>query len=100
MKIRLENFNKNIQNFIRDCGYQPISRTEKGELNCVRSLVGRDYPRFHCYIKQEGKDLVINLHLDQKKPSYAGASAHSGEYEGEIVEEEAMRIRAVFTKLR
>ena len=93
MKIRLENFNKNIQNFIRDCGYQPIGRTPEGELNCARSLMGRDYPRFHCYIKQEGSDLIVNLHLDQKKPSYAGASAHSGEYEGELVEEEALRIR-------
>ena len=98
MRIFLENFNKNILVFARDCGYQPILRTSSGELNCARSLRGKDYPRFHCYMKADGRALSINLHLDQKKPSYEGASAHSGEYEGEVVEEEAKRIRAIAGK--
>ena len=80
---------------MRDCGYKPMGRTSEGELNCMRSLAGKDYPRFHIYIKEEGKNLIINLHLDQKRPSYAGASAHSGQYEGEVVEEEAVRIRSM-----
>ena len=96
MKIRLENFRKNVQGFARDAGYRPLSQTAEGELNCVRPLAGQDYPRFHCYIKEEGGALLINLHLDQKKPSYAGSSAHSGEYEGEVVENEAARIRNIF----
>ena len=96
MRIRLENFNKNAQGFVRDCGYRPLSQTAEGELNCVRPLTGQDYPRFHCYIKEEHGALLINLHLDQKKPSYAGSSAHSGEYEGETVGEEAARIRNIF----
>jgi hypothetical protein len=95
MKIILENFNKNILVFTRDCGYRPLGWTEKGELNCAKSLAGKDYPRFHAYIKQEEKALIVNLHLDQKRPSYTGAAAHSGEYEGEVVEEEARRIKSM-----
>lgn len=100
MRLALKNFNKNIQGFVRDLGYRPLAVTAEGELNCVRPLAGQDYPRFHCYIKEEGAVLLINLHLDQKKPSYAGSSAHSGEYEGEIVENEAERIRNIFEGLR
>jgi len=100
VKIALENFNENILNFIRTCGYFPIAKNADDEWNCARSLAGRDYPRFHLYIKKEGDDLRVNLHLDQKKPSYAGASTHSGEYEGEVVEEEAKRIQEIFSKMR
>ena len=95
MRIKLENFNKNVQSFVRDCGYRPLAMTIDGELNCVRPLAGQNYPRFHCYIKEENGALLINLHLDQKKPSYEGSSAHSGEYEGEIVESEAERIKSI-----
>ena len=98
MKIKLENFDKNIQSFVRECGYRPLEQNSQGELNCVRSLAGRDYPRLHCYVKQEGNALMLNLHLDQKRPSYEGASMHSGEYEGEVVENEAARIQEVFKK--
>ena len=98
MKIKFPNFNGNVVKFVRDCGYQPISQTDRGELNCVKSLAGQDYPRFHCYLKKEGEDLLINMHLDQKKPSYGGETAHSGEYEGETIEAEARRIRLVLAK--
>ena len=100
MRIKLENFQSNIIDFIRTCGYRPLEQNLEGELNCVRSLMGQDYPRFHCYIKQEGGALTLNLHLDQKRPSYAGSSRHSGEYESEVVEAEAERIREIFTKKR
>lgn len=96
MKIKLENFNANVLAFMRECGYFPLGQNSDGEWNFVKSLMGRDYPRFHCYIKQEGQNLMLNLHLDQKKPSYAGSSRHSGEYEGEVVETEVERIRQLF----
>ena len=100
MKILFEDFNENISNFIRECGYVPIARTEEGEWNSARSLQGKDYPRFHCYIKKEGAGLRVNLHLDQKKPSYGEETAHSGDYDGEVVSAEAMRIRKVLARLR
>ena len=40
----------------------------------------------------------INLHLDQKRPVYRGTSAHGGEYEGEVVEQEAARIISILKK--
>lgn len=66
---------------------------EKSELVFIRALRRGNYPRFHIYLKIEGNDLIFNLHLDQKQPSYKGTTAHSGEYNGELVEKEAERIR-------
>jgi hypothetical protein len=50
------------------------------------------YPRFHVYIQTEGETVIFNLHLDQKRPIYEGVTAHSGEYDGEVVEREGERI--------
>ena len=61
-------------------------------MSFARRITGRDYPRFHVYARTEGSTLIINLHLDQKKPTYNGSRAHSGEYEGELIEAEANRI--------
>lgn len=63
----------------------------KEELAFVRPPHG--YPRFHLYVKTKDKNLIFNLHLDQKKPIYRGVPAHAGEYDGEIVEKEAARIK-------
>lgn len=71
--------------------------------------MGRPYPRFHIYIaasdggeprpeesgREESGYWVFKLHLDQKKPSYSGSAAHSGEYEGPTVETEAERIKQI-----
>ena len=83
--------NENILSLTRRLGY--VSRGSRGEeFNFVRYLGGSGYPRFHLYIKQDKDNIFFNLHLDHKKPSYGGTSAHSGEYEGEFVEEEKERI--------
>ena len=99
MKLKFENFNFNILNFMRGCGYRFIERSLDDEWNFVRSLSGYDYPRFHFYLKQVAGALLLNLHLDQKKPSYRGTTRHSGEYEGEVVETEAKRIRLAYREL-
>jgi hypothetical protein len=59
------------------------------------------YPRFHAYVRVERlpRETAINLHLDQKKPVYQGAPAHSAEYEGELVEGEAARIKEKINQL-
>jgi hypothetical protein len=36
--------------------------------------------------------MQVNLHVDQKEASYEGTSAHGGEYEGPLVEQEMARI--------
>lgn len=86
-------FKENVYNLMRKIGYHfHRENKEKSELSFIR-LLGRIYPRFHLYLKVGGNDLIFNLHLDQKKPIYKGVTAHSGEYEGEIIEEEVKRIK-------
>jgi CRISPR/Cas system CMR subunit Cmr6 (Cas7 group RAMP superfamily) len=56
--------------------------------------VHRDlYPRFHLYLEEQGHEWVFNLHLDQRATVYEGQTAHAGEYDGEVVEKEAQRIK-------
>ena len=79
---------------MRSCGYA-FDRQTGDEQSFMRRIAGHDYPRFHAYVHLENKILVINLHLDQKKPSY-GTSAHSGEYDGGVVTAEAERIKMIY----
>ncbi len=95
MRFSFQKPNKNILVLVRKLGYVPRSNDGK-EFNCIKYLGGRGgYPRFHLFIKQEDNNLLFNLHLDQKKPSYKGSSAHSGEYEGELIEKEKERILGI-----
>lgn len=89
MKISIS-LNLNPVEVVRKCGYGLI-KNNGNEQSFVRRLRSGLYPRFHIYIKNH----FINLHLDQKQPSYKGSSAHSGEYNGEVVVQEAERIRNI-----
>lgn len=91
MKFNIKEPRKNILFLVRRLGYF-LRNDEQGEYNCVRSLSDKGYPRFHLFIKKNDELLIFNLHLDQKKSSYKGSSAHSGEYQGELVEREKERI--------
>ena len=88
---------ENIANLARILGYRILKGIDN-EFNFVRPLA-RDYPRFHLYLREEGNKLSLNLHLDQKKPSYQGQTRHSGEYEGELVETEKQRVESVLERL-
>ena len=79
--------------FIRRCGYGQLINRRTGEKNYVHRCGPLLYPRFHVYIKEESAGFVFNLHLDQRQPIYAGVTAHSGEYDGEVVEREGERIK-------
>ena len=84
---------KNINLILRQSGYHPEVKRISGELSFVRSATGRPFPRFHVYVDEVVEGWMVNLHLDQKQPTYEGSSAHNGEYEGPIIEEEARRIK-------
>jgi capsule polysaccharide export protein KpsC/LpsZ len=88
MKINLKKseLKANIVAFMRSAGYAPFHDSY------VRVLGSGGYPRFHVYIDDAGEKYVLNLHLDQKRPSYGQETAHSGDYEGGPVEAEADRI--------
>jgi hypothetical protein len=101
MKIRIKQINTSRKNFMRICGYKEIFNPHKNnEVSYARSFdSGRFYPRFHIYIKDlPVQESEINLHLDMKKASYEGTSAHSGEYGGELVSREAKRIENISNK--
>lgn len=78
--------------FMRRCGYGKIAN-RAGETSYARLLGRSGYPRFHVYIEAHDNGLQVNVHLDQKQPTYGAHTAHSGEYEGSVVEREGERIR-------
>jgi hypothetical protein len=89
----------NIYNISRKIGYQFV-RAQKDadgndEADFARVMGASGYPKFHLYVKFRSSDLIFNLHLDQKRPSYPGTSAHAGEYQGPVVEEELKRIQSL-----
>jgi len=89
----------NIYNLMRKIGYHFVGKNREGEYNFIKPIGGGAFPRFDIYLKIENENLIFNLHLDQKRPIYKGAPAHAGEYEGEIVEKEAKRIKEILEKL-
>ena len=88
MKFTIKNTSgDNIINLARKIGYYFQNES------FVRPLERNGYPRFHLYIKENNNELIFSLHLDQKRPVYKGAPAHAGEHEGNVVENEAERIK-------
>ncbi|MFC1638644.1 hypothetical protein ACFL2R_04430, partial [Patescibacteria group bacterium] len=76
-------------------GYSFQHRTDRGEMSFVRPLASAGFPRFHMYAKLEGTDLMISIHLDQKKETYGEDTRHHGEYKDEgALKEEVQRIAA------
>ena len=61
----------------------------------IKPLERSNYPRFHLYIKENKEEIILNLHLDQKRPVYKTAHDHAAEYEGKVVETEAERIKQI-----
>lgn len=88
MKIPIQKseLKANVNAFMRSAGYLPHHESY------VRPLSATGYPRFHIYIDDLGEKYSFNLHLDQKRPSYGEETAHSGDYDGPVVEKEADRI--------
>ena len=83
--------------FLREAGYTYLEDRKTGNESFVRSFNRGYYPRFHLYLEQQRGQVILNLHLDQKQASYAGAHAHNAEYDGELVETELARIKSLVT---
>lgn len=98
MKLVIKNYSgENITSLMRKVQYYFQPRDTDEELVFIRPLERSGYPRFHIYlmVDSENNELILNLHLDQKRPIYKGTTAHSGEYEGNVVEQEAERIKQI-----
>jgi len=89
--------------WLRRAGYAFIPEREHGQKSFARRLTRDFYPRFHIYYSEQkspsGEEFVIfNLHLDQKRPGYVGYNRHNAEYDGEVVEREALRLKGLLTE--
>ncbi|MBI2013829.1 MAG: hypothetical protein HYS87_03320 [Candidatus Colwellbacteria bacterium] len=98
MRFEINKPREGVVSIARKIGYTPQRAAGPNEVSLIRPLERGGYPRFHLYVKELEKALLFNLHLDQKRPIYAGTSAHGGEYEGEVVEAEAARIKSTLTQ--
>jgi len=115
MQFVIKNLQKSINDIMRTIGYKPAyfqsgsasakNFGEAREFSIVRQVGRNDYPRLHLYIKEDrrpidqstGLSFIFNLHLDQKKPSYKGSRAHGGEYDGDLINKEAQRIKDIIS---
>ncbi len=98
MKLILKGpFEENVYSLMRKIGYHFVGKNRE-EYNFIKPIGGDAFPRFDIYLKIEDQNLVINLHLDQKRPIYKSTTAHSGEYDGELIEKELERIKQILQK--
>jgi hypothetical protein len=79
------------RNIMRRLGYGE-QRTRQGQISYVKRVSGGAFPRYHVYVEDTENGMQVNLHVDQKAASYEGSSAHGGEYDGPLVEQEMQRI--------
>lgn len=84
----------NPEQLLHRAGYVYIRDRRTGQESLVHRLGKGFYPRFHLYLEDRGEQIILNLHLDQKQPIYEGMTAHNAEYDGEVVEGEAKRIKS------
>ena len=94
-EINKEQLNNTYAYVLQRAGYKYIVDRHTGKESFVKILNSTGYPRWHLYVEENNDKIIFNLHLDQKKPLYQGQSAHSGEYDGDVVEEEMERLKGL-----
>jgi len=87
------------RNVMRRLGYgEQVARD--GQISFNRRLSGGPFPKYHAYVENRDGGMQVNLHVDQKAASYEGGHAHSGEYEGPLVESEMAHIAATLASMK
>ena len=93
MTLKFEKIKEDPVNLFRRAGYI-FQKNEGAEMSFILPMAKSGYPRFHIYCHLENADLVISLHLDQKKNTYGDETRHHGEYGNSgSVEQEANRLK-------
>jgi hypothetical protein len=95
LTISSKNLKESPPNFLRRAGYTYIHDRHSGRDSFVRRLTRDFYPRFHCYVFEQGGQITFNLHLDQRQTRYENQTAHAGEYDSPLVQEELDRLQAM-----
>lgn len=99
MKLAINGVVKiNITVLMNRAGYHHHLDRRSRQSSYVRRLGNLLYPRFHLYINQETKQIILKLHLDEKKPSYQGSNRHSGQYDSDLVKEELKRVAIIISQ--
>lgn len=88
------------ETMIRRAGYAEHRDPHSPQTSFTHRLGPEFYPRFHVYIEERADGVSFDVHIDQKKPSYGVGHAHSGEYEGSLVEREVARIQEFVEKYK
>lgn len=95
MRIAFPTLPVTPREFLRKASYADHRDHHATQESWVKRLGPDFYPRYHAYVEEGESGFIVNLHLDQKKPSYEGTAAHGGEYDGAAVEREATRLKGV-----
>lgn len=80
-------------------GYHQAIDRQHGQESYIRRLGGYHYPRFHIYISESAAGVTLSIHYDEKQPSYSVGHRHSGQYEGQLVSHEVLRIKQALENL-
>jgi len=92
MELILKHTDKSVHDIMELTGYKTIHFQGDGEFSIVRPIRRGGYPRFHLYGVQQNSTIILNLHLEQRRPSYENVDSHTGETEGSEIKEEMARI--------
>jgi hypothetical protein len=96
MRFVIENISTNPTTALRRAGYTFQHHTDQGEMSFIRVMGQSGYPRFHMYVKLDGRNLNISFHIDQKKHTYGDNTRHHGEYEeSPLLDQEVARIKSM-----
>lgn len=82
------------KHILQEAGYHEFIDPNTGKTSYIFRLGREYYPRMHVYINRyTDTGGEFDIHLDQKQASYEGQTAHAGEYDGPVVQEEAERLQ-------
>ena len=87
------------RNILRRLGYGE-DRKWNGQISYMKRISNSKFPHYHVYIEDKNGGLQINLHVDQKEATHEGSHAHSGEYDGKLVEDEMLYIAKYIAYLK
>jgi len=88
MKFDIDKNKYNIGSLMKRLGYSPHPKNS----SFVKRLNLGNFPRFHAYITEMDLKYNVALHLDQKGTCYEGQTAHSGDYDSDVLDKEKERI--------
>lgn len=92
MQVNIKKDGQNSVYKLRRLGYVPHVN-KQGQKSFVRHIYREAFPRFHLYINKEDETILYcAIHLDQKRPSYQGTTAHGGDYDSPEVQAEIERM--------